>query len=192
VVYIKTALTLPFSQIQITVLFKSPAISPHKCFSLIACFVYGSTHCLARRAQMSSAPSPDWECLLKIDALDTHNKERLSADRLASLNCTSTNAFSALRPFRESNNLWGCKYAFWCWTYWKDQMIIACTVGLNERRALSGEKRSDFNTRCFLLKNLALLITSRRCFSCWDQHEMSVADFAGSQHGKKWECWGTS
>lgn len=102
------------------------AISPHKCFSLIACFVYGSTHCLARRAQMSSAPSPDWERLLKIDALDTHNKEHLSADRLASLNCTSTNAFSALRPFRESNNLWGCKYAFWCGTYWKDQMIFAC------------------------------------------------------------------
>lgn len=125
--YIKTSLTLPFSQIQITVLFKSPAISPHKCFSLIAFFVYGSTHCLARRAQMSSAPSPDWECLPKIDTLDTH-KEHLSADRLASLNCTSTDAFTALRPFRESNNLWRSKYVFWCWTYWKDQMIFACRI----------------------------------------------------------------
>ncbi len=90
------------------------------------CFVYGSTHCLARRAHMSSAPSSDWEHLPEIDALDTHNKEHLSADRLVSLNRTSTEAFWALRPFRESNNLWGSKYVFWCWTHWEDQMSFAC------------------------------------------------------------------
>ncbi len=140
---IKTSLTLPFGQIQITVLFESPAISPHKCFHLIACFVYGSTHCLARRAQMSSAPSSDWELLPEIDALDTHNKEHLSADRLVSLNRTSTEAFSALRPFRESIIYEGL-------SIFSDAGLIerikwALHVGLNKRCVLRWEAQSDFS-----------------------------------------------